>query len=71
MNYLPKVALNHDPPDLCLLSSWDYRREPLVPYFLNKQSCSRISKVLLQRRCTNGPRALEKTPLGKCKSKPQ
>jgi hypothetical protein len=22
--------LNRDPPDLCLLSSWDYRREPLV-----------------------------------------
>jgi hypothetical protein len=20
--------LNHDPPDRCLLSSWDYRREP-------------------------------------------
>jgi hypothetical protein len=30
-NYLPGVALNHDPPDLCFLSSWDYRREPLAP----------------------------------------
>jgi hypothetical protein len=29
-NYLPRLALNHDPPDLCLLSSQDYRREPLA-----------------------------------------
>jgi hypothetical protein len=28
---LPRLALNCDPPDLCLLSSWNYRREPLVP----------------------------------------
>jgi hypothetical protein len=25
MNYLPELAFNLDPPDLCLLSSWDYR----------------------------------------------
>jgi hypothetical protein len=25
------LALNRDPPDLCLLSSWDYRSEPLMP----------------------------------------
>jgi hypothetical protein len=25
------LAKNHDPPDLCLLSGWDYRREPPVP----------------------------------------
>jgi hypothetical protein len=31
MNYLPGLALNHAPPDLCILSSWDYRREPLCP----------------------------------------
>jgi hypothetical protein len=31
MNYLPGLALNHSLPDLCLLSSQDYRREPLVP----------------------------------------
>jgi hypothetical protein len=24
-NYLPELALNCNPPDLCLLSSWDYR----------------------------------------------
>jgi hypothetical protein len=24
-NFLPRLALNHDPPDLCLLISWDYR----------------------------------------------
>jgi hypothetical protein len=26
-----RLALNHDPPDLCLLSSWDYGREQLAP----------------------------------------
>jgi hypothetical protein len=30
MNYLPGLALNHHPPDLCPLSIWDYRREPLT-----------------------------------------
>jgi hypothetical protein len=30
LNYLLGLALNCDPPDLCLLSSWDYRREPPV-----------------------------------------
>jgi hypothetical protein len=28
-NILPWLALNHDPPDLCLLSSYDYRLELL------------------------------------------
>jgi hypothetical protein len=27
----PGLALNCDPPDLCLLKSWDYRHELLVP----------------------------------------
>jgi hypothetical protein len=31
MNYLPGLALNCDPPDLCLLSRWDNRCEPPVP----------------------------------------
>jgi hypothetical protein len=30
MNYLTGLASKHDPPDLCLLSSEDYRRETLV-----------------------------------------
>jgi hypothetical protein len=33
-NYLPGLAFNLDPSDLCLLSSWDYRREPPVPGFI-------------------------------------
>jgi hypothetical protein len=31
---LPGLALNHDPPDLCLLNSYEYRREPPVPTVL-------------------------------------
>jgi hypothetical protein len=30
-NYLPRLASNHEPPDLCLLSSWGYRNESPVP----------------------------------------
>jgi hypothetical protein len=28
MNFLPRLALNCDPPDFCLLSNYGYRREP-------------------------------------------
>jgi hypothetical protein len=31
MNCLPGLASNSDPPELCLLSSWDYRRGPQAP----------------------------------------
>jgi hypothetical protein len=31
VNYLPRLALNCDPPDLCLLSRYDYRYEPPAP----------------------------------------
>jgi hypothetical protein len=34
-NYLPGLASNYDPPDLCLLSSWDYRRESWRPPILH------------------------------------
>jgi hypothetical protein len=30
-NYLPRLALNQSPPNLSLLSSWDYRHETLAP----------------------------------------
>jgi hypothetical protein len=40
-NYLPRLALNCDPPNFNLPSSWDYRWEPLclasIP-FLNRGS---------------------------------
>jgi hypothetical protein len=52
MNYLPELALNHDPPDLCFLSSQDYRCEPPVP--------SRHS-VLVYKKCS-----LKKVDLGMC-----
>jgi hypothetical protein len=32
-NFLSKLALNHDLPDLCLPRSWDYRCEPPHPAF--------------------------------------
>jgi hypothetical protein len=30
-HYLPKLVSNHNLPNLCLLSSWDHRREPPAP----------------------------------------
>jgi hypothetical protein len=30
-DYFPRLALNLNPPDLCLLSSYVYRREPPAP----------------------------------------
>jgi hypothetical protein len=46
-NYLPRLASNHDPPDLCLPSSQDYKHEPLMPgicrflcvLILNNEEC--------------------------------
>jgi hypothetical protein len=35
-NYLPWLASNHNPPDLCLLSSEDGRNEPPAPGHLNE-----------------------------------
>jgi hypothetical protein len=34
VNYLPGTDFKLRSPDLCLLSSWDYRHEPLVPGFI-------------------------------------
>jgi hypothetical protein len=31
MNYWPGLASNHNPSDLCLMSSYNYRCEPLAP----------------------------------------
>jgi hypothetical protein len=30
-NFLPGLASNHNPPDLCLSDSLDYKCEPLAP----------------------------------------
>jgi hypothetical protein len=45
-NYLPGLALNLDPPDLCLLSSWDYRREPPAPSSTFPLNFSLVVKVV-------------------------
>jgi hypothetical protein len=49
-NYLPGLTLNHNPPDLSLLSSLDYRSEPLVPGSVNAfpiQQLARAHKRLI------------------------
>jgi hypothetical protein len=33
VNYFPRLASKHDPPDLYFLNNWDYRHEPRVPNF--------------------------------------
>jgi hypothetical protein len=30
VNFLPELASNHDPPNLCFLSRWNYRLEPTM-----------------------------------------
>jgi hypothetical protein len=51
MSYFSGLVLNHDhPPDLCPLSSWDYRHEPPVLgglFILKKYSLTRIDACLL------------------------
>jgi hypothetical protein len=53
MNYFPGLASNHHLPDLCLLNSWDYRREPLAPgsIFTFQKPGTRI--LILQREGRN------------------
>jgi hypothetical protein len=34
LNYFPRLALNRDPPDPSLPSSYNYRYEPLAPNFI-------------------------------------
>jgi hypothetical protein len=45
------LASNHHPPDLCLLSSWDYRHEPLAPSSTNFSIKSQIGFVGLINFC--------------------
>jgi hypothetical protein len=45
---MPGLASNHNPPDLHLLSIWDYRYEPLCPvvdHSLWKQYWSNLVRV--------------------------
>jgi hypothetical protein len=51
MNYVLGLGLNRDPPDLCLLSSWDYRRESPVPDPLTVSKYILSLKFLSLKEC--------------------
>jgi hypothetical protein len=44
---LPRLPLNLDPPDLCLLSSWDYRRKPLAGTRLKEKNVLNLAGIVL------------------------
>jgi hypothetical protein len=54
MNYLTRLALNHDPLDLCLLS-WDYRQEPLAPGTPSFKKQQQQQKIVIEAAKELGP----------------
>jgi hypothetical protein len=49
MDYLPGLTLNHNPPNRCLWSSKDYRREPLAPGIMNHFENLNYQRLLVLR----------------------
>jgi hypothetical protein len=47
-NFLPMLTLNHDSPNRCLSSSWNYRYEPLYLAPVTFFETASLSKPLLQ-----------------------
>jgi hypothetical protein len=45
-HFLPGQALNHDPPNLYLWSSWDYRYEPLCLVYLHLKAGLSVLSLL-------------------------
>jgi hypothetical protein len=58
VNYLSGLASNLNPPDLCLLSSWDCRREPSVSALLEFRITNLKFKSVLSLLCPMAPASL-------------
>jgi hypothetical protein len=43
------LASNLHPPELCLLGSWDYRREPPALYYMFPFSLAQLMRTLKER----------------------
>jgi hypothetical protein len=52
-HYLPGLASNYEPPDFCLLSSWDYRHEPPVPGYIVLFSGKGDLHIVSHNGCTS------------------
>jgi hypothetical protein len=59
VNCLPGLSLNRDPPDLCLMSSKDYRREP--PALGLSDGVLIVVGALVERRDPSLPHLLSPT----------
>jgi hypothetical protein len=51
MNYLPRLASNHDPLGVCLLSSQDYRCEPPAPGLASSKMLGGLISVWEKQVC--------------------
>jgi hypothetical protein len=63
--FISWLASNHNPPDLCLPSSYDYRFQPLCPagFTMSGYAAASVSQVVGLQACTTMPNTVFYLPL--------